>query len=95
MSCFVETTKLDPFTVGKCFAIVPGAKDAKALFRVDPPIPENFGVQWSDPKCTPNHTTCSVTIQAFLSKTMTATVLDFDDFTFFQVSATASFEDGR
>jgi hypothetical protein len=95
MSCFVDTPADDRFTPNRCFGVVPGAKYTTAVFRVDAPLPENFEVVWSDSRCNPDHSVCSVPIQAFLPKTMKATVLDLDTSTFFKVSATASFEDGR
>jgi hypothetical protein len=99
MSCFVDTPANDRFTPNRCFGVVPGAKYTTAVFRVDPPLPENFQVLWDgdrpDSPCNPDHSVCSVSIQAFLPKTVTATVLDLDNFTWFRVSATAWFEDGR
>jgi hypothetical protein len=95
MSCFVDTPALDPFTPKVCFGEVPGAKYTTAVFRVDPPLPEHFEVLWSDSRCNPDHSVCTVPIQAFRPKKMTATVLDLDNSTFFRVSATAFFEDGQ
>jgi hypothetical protein len=95
MSCFVDTRANDPFTPNRCFGVVPGAKYTTAVFRVDSPLPENFQVLWSDSRCNPDDSVCTVSIQAFKPKKMTATVLDLDNSTFFRVSATAFFEDGR
>jgi hypothetical protein len=97
MSCFVGTPA--KFTPNRCFGVVPGATYATAVFRVDPPLPENFEVQWDgdrpNAQCNPLSSVCKVLIQAFLPATVTATVLDLDNFTWFRVSATALFENGR
>ena len=97
MSCFVGTPA--KFTPNRCFGVVPGAKYATAVFRVDPPLPENFEVQWDgdrpNAQCNPLSSICKVLIQVFLPATVTATVLDLDNFTWFRVSATALFENGR
>jgi len=84
-----------PWSLNRCSGVVPRAKYTTAVFRVDPPLPENFEVLWSDSRCNPDHSVCTVPIQAFRPKKMTATVLDLDNSTFFRVSATAFFEDDR
>lgn len=94
MSCFVDTPRLDRFTTPRCFSVIFGAQSATAVFRVDPPLPNNFKVLWDDTRCNSTQSTCAVRIRAFTEKIMRATVLNFDNHTFFEVSATASFENG-
>ena len=61
---------------------------------VAPPLPNRFEVRWSDTRCDPKSPICSVRIAAYRPKTMTALVLNFDNFTFYEVSATAELEAG-
>jgi hypothetical protein len=95
MSCLVDTPALDRYTPENCTAVIPGAQFATASFRIDPPLPQHFQVFWSDARCNPQKVVCNVTIGVFVPKTMTATVLNVDTMTFFQVSATADFENGQ
>jgi len=95
MSCFVDTPAYDEFTPEYCFAVIPGARFATAVFRaLPPPLPNRFEVRWSDTRCDPKSPICSVRIAAYRPKTMTALVLNFDNFTFYEVSATAELEAG-
>jgi hypothetical protein len=96
MSCFVATPldRDDPeFTTPTCFAVIPcGARTAGAIFRVDPPLPNNFRVLWSDTSCDRTKSECTV-IMTQSTKKMEATVLNLDNSTFFgPVRATAVFD---
>ncbi|ATC93841.1 hypothetical protein [Pseudoalteromonas tunicata] len=93
MSCYVDTPKYDEFTTNQCDAIVWGANIATAVFRVDD-APSGSRILWSDNRCSDTSNMCMISIHAFRNYTMKATVLKPDG-TWHQVSASASFEDGR
>jgi hypothetical protein len=93
MSCYLAIPGPDEeFTPDRCAAVFCGASGATAVFRVDPPLPNNFEVRWSDTICDSTRSTCAVGIRAFEFKTMRALVLNRDNNKYFEVSATANFE---
>lgn len=94
MSCYIDTRAYDEFTPNHCLNIVWGAKTATAVFRVDN-LPANYYIDWDTPACAANATTCTAVIRAFVPFKATATLIDLDAGTTTEVSATATFEDGR
>ena len=100
MSCSLDGVD---FTPKYCFGMLPGAHYAKAVFRVDPPLPENFEVRWRkvlkgneyDVPCNAYSSVCTLSIQAFVPLTVIALVLEQDNHTWFEVSATAFLENGQ
>ncbi len=96
MECYVDTQAHDQYTVGRCMAIVWGARRATAVFRVtgtDKPI---SSVMWGDKasSCGSSGTSCSFQIPGYSSHRATATIL-YQDGTWETTYARASFEDGR
>jgi len=90
MSCLVETIGFDIYEANGCFADSP-RPSTLAFFRIDG-APSNFRVLWSDSRCNPNRTICSVPIFPLRPVTMSATVLNLSNNTFFTASATARYE---
>jgi hypothetical protein len=88
MSCFVDTPANDEFTPTVCSAVV-NRQSTKAVFRVDNFTP-GANVQWSDSRCVSGRETCTVTIRAYVQKTMRATVGTPG----YRVSASARYERG-
>ncbi|WP_406665604.1 hypothetical protein [Gallaecimonas sp. GXIMD1310] len=96
MSCFVDTSQMDSFTPTHCGAIIYGATQATAVFKIDP-LPANYYIDWHNPGCAANATMCTTVISSSASQSYkaTATVIDLDAGTVTDVWATAHFEDGR
>ncbi|WKE65876.1 hypothetical protein PVT67_01050 [Gallaecimonas kandeliae] len=94
MSCYIDTKAYDQFTPNDCSALVYGATQATAVFRIDN-LPSRYYIDWHNPNCAANATTCTAVIRAFRTFQASATLIDLDAGTTTDVSATASFEDGR
>ena len=90
MSCIVDTIAYDTESIGYCESSG-SARIATAIFRIVNP-PANYGVNWSDSRCTTNSLTCAVPIVNYRTITMSATVLNNANNTFVTVSATAHYE---
>lgn len=90
MSCLIDTPAFDFFVPNFCIATA-SAPATLAFFRIDG-APANFRVLWSDSRCSPNRTSCVLTIFQRQPITMNATVLDLSNNTFFNASATALYE---
>jgi hypothetical protein len=87
MSCLVDPMANDEFTPEYCFAMVPNARYAKAVFKVDGPLPDGvYVLGWgvSDGRtplrplegCKPRDMTCTVMIQAYRPTWAYADILD-------------------
>ncbi|EKE77524.1 hypothetical protein [Gallaecimonas xiamenensis] len=94
MSCYLDTAAYDEFTPNYCTEILWNKGSATAVFRIDN-VPERFYIDWHNPKCESNATTCSAVIRVFEEYQATATLIDLTAGTVTEVSATAYFEDGR
>jgi len=94
MSCYVDTQAYDEFTVNACDAVIYGANETTAVFRVDD-APSGSQIIWSNSSCSQTSSVCGISIRAMGRYTMSARILKPDG-TWSDVSgATASFEDGR
>ena len=94
MSCYVDTPGSDSYTPTHCFAMIYGASQATAVFKIDP-LPANYYIDWHNPGCAANSTVCTAVINVMQTYKATATVIDLDNGTTTDVWATAHFEDGR
>lgn len=90
MKCFVDTPAFDNFTSPFCFSNGT-AFTTSAVFRIDGE-PSNFTILWSDSSCSSSSDTCVLPIRQFETINLSATILDNNNNTFANVSATARYE---
>jgi opacity protein-like surface antigen len=96
MECYIDTQAYDHYSAGECSAIIYGASQATAVFRVTGSNKPVNSVIWggATKSCGTAGTNCSITIRSYRVNNATATIL-YQDGTWDTASAIATFEDGR